>query len=154
MVARMVIERYGAPHDSPAAPEAGGGGTMSGDLVSLRLLLVAAAPSEQNLWRQGAAHASVPIDFSADDASACGKILAKGGVDICVIDSKLRTADKDAVLKAARAIEPAPFVVVSAPNGDGARSMAATARWPSRPMPETRASSSKSASAPRSRPAC
>ena len=91
---------------------------MSGDLVSLRLLLVAAAPSEQNLWRQGAALASLPIDFSADDASACGKILAKGGVDICVIDSKLPDADKDAVLKAARAIEPAPFVVVSAPNGE------------------------------------
>jgi CheY-like chemotaxis protein len=91
---------------------------MSGDLVSLRMLVIAATPSEQNVWRQGAALASVPIDFEAADAGhAASKTLAKGGVDICVIDSKLNTADKDAVLKAARAIDPAPFVVVSAPNG-------------------------------------
>ena len=90
---------------------------MSGDLVSLRLVLVAAVASEQNLWRQGAALASVPIEFSADDAAAYGKLLARGGVDVCVIDSKLSAADKDAVVRAARAIEPTPFVVVSAPDG-------------------------------------
>jgi CheY-like chemotaxis protein len=90
---------------------------MSGDLVSLRLLLAASVPSEHDLWRRGAALASVPIDFSADDAATCCKVLAKGGVDICVIDSKLSAADKDAVLKAARAIAPTPFVAMSAPKG-------------------------------------
>ena len=90
---------------------------MSGDLVSLRLLLVSAVPSEQNLWRQGAMLASVPIDFSVDDAAAANRTLAKGGVDICVIDSKLPGNEKDAVLNAARAIEPAPFVALSAPSG-------------------------------------
>ena len=92
---------------------------MSGDLVSLRLLLISATPSEQNLWRQGAAMASVPIDFSAAAAAAAGKTLAKGGVDICVIDSKLENNDKEAALNAARAVEPAPFVVLSAPNALG-----------------------------------
>jgi CheY-like chemotaxis protein len=92
---------------------------MSGDLVSLRLLLISAVPSEQNLWRQGAAMASVPIDFSAAEAAAAGRALAKGGVDICVIDSKLQSNDKEAALNAARAVEPTPFVVLSAPNALG-----------------------------------
>ena len=89
---------------------------MSGDLVSLRLLLVSAVPSEQNLWRQGAALASVPIEFSAADAAAANRTLAKGGVDICIIDSKLPGNDKDTVTNAARAVDPAPFVVLSAPG--------------------------------------
>jgi len=91
---------------------------MSGDLVSLRMLVVAATPSEQNVWRQGAALASVPIDFDVVNAGqAAGKVLAKGGVDICVLDSRLPDADKDAVIKGARAVEPMPFVAVSAPQG-------------------------------------
>jgi CheY-like chemotaxis protein len=87
---------------------------MSGDLISLRMLLVTAAPSEQNLWRQGTALASVPIEFSSADAVDAGKMLAKGGVDICIIDSRLSGNDKDAVLNAARVSEPQPFVVLSA----------------------------------------
>ena len=34
--------------------------TMSGDLVSLRVLVVTAVPSQQELWQKGAAMASVP----------------------------------------------------------------------------------------------
>jgi DNA-binding response OmpR family regulator len=92
---------------------------MSGDFISLRMLLVCAVPSEQELWRQGAALASVPIEFAAADAAGAGKTLAKGGVDICVIDSKLPSDDKEAALNAARAVEPAPFVVLAAPNALG-----------------------------------
>jgi CheY-like chemotaxis protein len=90
---------------------------MSCDLISLRLLLISAVPTEQNLWRQGSALASVPIEFSFADAAVASKTLAKGGVDICIIDSRLSNDDKEAVLNAARAVEPAPFVVLSAPNG-------------------------------------
>jgi hypothetical protein len=61
---------------------------MSGDLVSLGLLLISAVPSEQNLWREGAALASVPIEFAA----AARKKLAKGGIDICKILSGSRFA--------------------------------------------------------------
>jgi DNA-binding NtrC family response regulator len=89
---------------------------MTGDLISLRMLLVCAVPSEQDLWRQGAALASVPIEFDTADAARAGKTLARGGVDICIIDSKLANDDKEAVLNAARAVEPAPFVVLSAPS--------------------------------------
>lgn len=90
---------------------------MSGDLISLRLLLATDVASEENLWRQGVALASVPIEFSAADAEAGARELSGGEVDICVIDSKLAAADKALVLKAARAVTPTPFVALSAPNG-------------------------------------
>jgi CheY-like chemotaxis protein len=92
---------------------------MSGDLVSFGLLLISPVPSEQSLWREGAGLASVPIEFAAADAAAACKKLAKGGIDICVIDSKLTNDGKEAVLKAARAVAPTPFVVLSAPNAQG-----------------------------------
>src|SRR5471032_1776007 len=90
---------------------------MSDDLVSLRLLLVAAAPPHQDLWREGAAQASVPIDFEAHDAAAAKAALRGGGVDICVLNAELDDADKVSVIKAARAKKPAPLIFVSAPRG-------------------------------------
>jgi DNA-binding response OmpR family regulator len=90
---------------------------MNGDLVSLRLLLVAAAPPHQDLWREGAAQASVPIDFEAHDAAAAKAALSRGGVDICVLDAELDDAGKASVIKAVRAKKPAPLVFVSAPRG-------------------------------------
>ena len=90
---------------------------MSDDLVSLRLLLVAAVPPHQDLWREGAAQASVPIDFEAHDAAAAKAALRGGGVDICVLNAELADADKASVIKAARAKKPAPLIFVSAPRG-------------------------------------
>jgi len=90
---------------------------MSGDLVSLSMLLVAAAPPHQDLWREGAAQASVPIDFEARDAAGARVMLARGGVDICVLDDAMSDADKVSVIKAARAKQPAPLVFLSAPRG-------------------------------------
>lgn len=90
---------------------------MSGDLVSLRMLVIGSARPELDLWQQGAAQASVPIHFAAVDAGPAAQTLARGGVDICVVDSALSDADKAAVLKAARAAKPAPFVVTAAPAG-------------------------------------
>ena len=90
---------------------------MSDDLVSLRMLLVAAGQSRQDLWRQGAALASIPIEFEAANAAAAKVLLAKGGVDICVLDAALGDADKASVIKAARAQQPGPLVFVSAPRG-------------------------------------
>ena len=90
---------------------------MSGDLISLRMLLVAASPSDQMVWRKGAALASVPIEFDvADTGPAACKALGKGGVDICIIDSRLAAGEMTTVLQAARAIVPSPFVVVSGPG--------------------------------------
>ena len=92
---------------------------MPGDLVSLRMLLVAAARPDHDLWRQGVAQASIPVDFIAEDAVAAGNTLAKGGVDICVMDADLPDAYKAALITVARKAKPPPLLFVSAPPGAG-----------------------------------
>lgn len=88
---------------------------MSGDLVSIRMLCVTAAQPNRDLWLQGAGRASVPVDFESGDAAEAVAKLANGGVDICVVDADLPAAELARVIKAARAAEPAPFVVGFAP---------------------------------------
>ena len=90
---------------------------MSGDLVSLRMLLVAASPSQQDLWRQGVAMASVPVDLTTVEAGDATGTLAGDGFDLCVLDEALPEADKAAVVAAARATRSAPLVFVSMPRG-------------------------------------
>ena len=90
---------------------------MSGDLVSLRMLVIAAARPDQELWRQAAAMASVPIEFAVHEATSAPSALAKNGADICVVDAHFARADKAAVIKAARAAQSKPLVFVSAPRG-------------------------------------
>jgi len=102
---------------------------MGGDLVSLRMLVVAAARPEQELWRQGAGMVSVPIDFVAQDAASATGTIANGDTDICVLDGALPDAFKTAVVTAARAANPAPLVFVSTTRGsprlEGANGMLA-----------------------------
>jgi CheY-like chemotaxis protein len=83
---------------------------MESDLVSLRMLVVAAAPSQRDLWREGAAMASVPIEFAAEAAAAAVRALKKGDIDICVVDAALSDDDKAAVTAAARAARPTPIL--------------------------------------------
>jgi DNA-binding NtrC family response regulator len=91
---------------------------MDGDLVSLRLLLVAAASPHQDLWREGAAQASIPIEFEAHNAAAAKAALSRGGVDICVLDGAMDDADKASVIKTARRAKSSmPLVFSSAPRG-------------------------------------
>ncbi len=91
---------------------------MSDDLVSLRMLVVTESRPQVDMWQQGAAMASVPIEFSAEDAASALKTLAGGGVEICVVDGELSHADKSAVIGAARAAaKPTPLIVISAPRG-------------------------------------
>jgi CheY-like chemotaxis protein len=90
---------------------------MSGDLVSLRMLLVGAASPHEDMWREGAAQSSVPIDFEAGNAAAAKAVLSKGGVDFCVLDAELDDTGKASVIKAARAKRPGPLIFVSAPRG-------------------------------------
>ncbi|HEY1311282.1 MAG TPA: response regulator [Pseudolabrys sp.] len=62
--------------------------------------------------------ASVPIEFEIVDAVACRVALAKGGVDICVLDDALSKDDKASVIRAARKQkDPAPLVFLSASRG-------------------------------------
>ncbi len=105
---------------------------MSGDLVSFRMVYVAAKEPGQKLWkpdhelwRRGAAMASVPIEFAAHDATAAVAALNKGGVDICVMDPALPHDEKAVVVKAAHAAQPSPFTIeavsqeASSTNGVG-----------------------------------
>jgi len=90
---------------------------MSGDLISLRMLLVGGAPADEDMWREGATQASVPVDFESGDASAAKVALSRGGVDFCVLVSALDDIDKTSVIKAALAQRPAPLIFASAPRG-------------------------------------
>ena len=90
---------------------------MSGDLISLRMLMVGGPPAQQKLWREGAAQASVLIEFESAGFSAAKIALGRGGVDFCVLDTALNHADTISVLAAARAKRPAPLVFVCAPRG-------------------------------------
>jgi CheY-like chemotaxis protein len=88
-----------------------------GDLVSLRMLLIAATPPDQELWRRGAVMASLPVEFFAQDAASAIATLAQAEIDICVLDAALPDTFKAAVIKAARAARPVPLVFMSAPCG-------------------------------------
>jgi len=90
---------------------------MSGDLVSLRVLVVTAVPAQQELWQRGAAMVSLPIDSSAADAAASTALLSRDGADICIIDYGLPDAEKAAVIAAARAARPSPLIFMSMPHG-------------------------------------
>jgi CheY-like chemotaxis protein len=91
---------------------------MSGDFVSLRVLLVAPAGPHHDVWREGARESSIPIYFEAGDAAVAKVMLAKGGVDVCVLAAALSDDDKSAVIRVARRQkDPAPLVFHSAPRG-------------------------------------
>jgi CheY-like chemotaxis protein len=96
---------------------------MSGDLVSLRMLAVAATPADEDLWMLGSAMSSIPVELLAEDPVSAARVLAAGGVDICVIDDMLADPIKAAMIEAARASSPLPLVFISArigsPKPDG-----------------------------------
>jgi CheY-like chemotaxis protein len=90
---------------------------MGGDLVSLRMLVIAAEQNELDLWRRGAGMASVPVDFLERGPDAAIRTLIDGGLDICVLDGALPEAQKAAAIKAARDARPAPLLFVTAIRG-------------------------------------
>ena len=87
---------------------------MSGDLLTLRMMVVSAESAVQRQWRQAASLASIPIEFSAERPGDAIKALQKGGFDIVVIDAGQST-EEPSVLSAARQIKPAPLIVMAAP---------------------------------------
>jgi DNA-binding NarL/FixJ family response regulator len=90
---------------------------MSEDLVSIRMMCVSATQPDHDLWRQGAGRASVPVVFDWADPSVAPTRLARGGVDICIIDSEISELQRVKLVKVARTLNPSPFVVASAPRG-------------------------------------
>lgn len=101
----------------------GAGAPMTHEFVSLNMMLIGVAGSELELWRQGAALASIPIDFSAHEAAPGIAALAGGGVDICVLDGALPEAVKASALASTKALRLRPHLFVrsargvAAPNG-------------------------------------
>jgi CheY-like chemotaxis protein len=81
------------------------------------MMVVGAAPPDEELWRQATALASVMIELATHDAASAAPKLSKTGADICVLDGALPDPHKAAVIAAARAASPAPLVFISAPNG-------------------------------------
>jgi CheY-like chemotaxis protein len=90
---------------------------MSSELVSLHMMVVAAAQPDQELWRQAAVMASLPIHFAAPKPMDAVELLTKGEVDVCVLDSGLPESERTKLIAAARARKLAPLLFVSAPRG-------------------------------------
>jgi DNA-binding response OmpR family regulator len=93
------------------------GDLMSGDLLTLRMIVVSALDGVRELWQEGVILASVPIEFSVCDSAVAAAKLAKDNADIVILDAALATADRDAVIKAARAAKPQPLIALSALPG-------------------------------------
>ncbi|MGE0566093.1 MAG: response regulator [Pseudolabrys sp.] len=92
---------------------------MTADLVSLKILVVSGSESFLTLWRDGARLSSIPVEFvGTPSVDAVGE-LAKGDVDILVIDGEIAVAQRDSIADAARRCSPAPaFVLTSEKNDD------------------------------------
>src|SRR5262245_1108098 len=82
-----------------------------GDIISLRMLVVSAVPGERDLWRQGAALASVPVEVvDAGGGPAALQLVHRGGIDVLLIDAAI--PDSSVLIATARAVKPSPFIVM------------------------------------------
>ena len=97
---------------------------MPGDLVSFRMLFVAAKEAgqdhwrpEHDIWRRGAELSGVPIEFSAHDAIAAAAALGRVRTDFCVMDSGLPAAERERVVAAGKLARYAPLTILSASIG-------------------------------------
>jgi CheY-like chemotaxis protein len=92
-------------------------GQMTGDLVSLRVLIVSAAMNDRDTLRMGAGAMSVPIDVvEAGNATTATGLVAQGDIDVVLIDSRIAAADRAKLLATSRSTKPPPFVFLIAAN--------------------------------------
>jgi CheY-like chemotaxis protein len=90
---------------------------MTGDLVSLRMLIVSATMQDRDTLRMGAGAVSVPIEVvEAGDAITAGALVTHGDIDVVFIDSRLAAAERSKLLATTRSTKPAPFVFLIAAN--------------------------------------
>jgi CheY-like chemotaxis protein len=89
---------------------------MAGESASLRILLIAAALPDHQLWRQAAAKASVPIELEILEVAPAATLLARVRVDICLLDADLSDAQKAILIKAAHAALSKPLVFIIGPK--------------------------------------
>ncbi|MGI8524765.1 MAG: hypothetical protein ACR2K5_01055 [Pseudolabrys sp.] len=93
---------------------------MSGDLISLRMLVISAFRLAREIWRQGAALASVPIEFLEAEPAQAAAHLAKGGIDIVMLDAALAEPDRNGAIKRAR-LKSAPLIAISGDESEQPR---------------------------------
>lgn len=94
---------------------------MSGDLLTLRMMVVSAAAAVREQWREGAALASIPIEFSGCDVAGALRAFKAGAFDVVVVDATLPVDQRNSTLAAAHALRPRPLIAVSgtpAPQGE------------------------------------
>lgn len=91
---------------------------MSGDLLTLRMMVVSGAEAVQQQWRQGATLASVPIEFSAAPAGDAIAPLTRHGCDIVIVDAATPPDDCRDLLDAARLLKPPPLIALAGVAAD------------------------------------
>jgi CheY-like chemotaxis protein len=89
---------------------------MAGDSVSLRILMIAAVLPDHQLWQQAAAKASVPIELEVLEVAPAATLLARVRVDVCLLDADLSDAQKNILIKAARAAQSVPLIFIVGPK--------------------------------------
>ena len=100
---------------------------MSGDLVSLRILVLSASMPERDLMRQGAAAASVPVDALEAESIASARVqLTSNDVDVVFVGGSITVPDCTAFIAGVRAMKTPPFVFLTAANKAEALGLAAT----------------------------
>jgi len=105
---------------------------MSGDILSVRILVACASDDDRDLLRQGAAQAALPLDLcEAESAGRACAFLDGGDVDIAFVDAALPAADQSRVIAAARGAGNDPIIVLLVTGAGGIPSAAdATAPKP------------------------
>ena len=91
---------------------------MQSDLMTLRLLLIGASDAQRQVWAQGSSRCSMPIEFFSTDMS--DEVLARGAIDVCIVDAGLSNAARAGVVQMARMMQPPPLVVIAG-GGPGPR---------------------------------
>jgi CheY-like chemotaxis protein len=95
---------------------------MTGDLLSLRLLLLTRSMADRDLMRQGAAAARVPVDLlDTDESAAARAMLAGNEIDVVFIDGRFPATERLSVIADARAARVQPFVFIVVASGGEAQ---------------------------------
>jgi CheY-like chemotaxis protein len=87
---------------------------MSGDLLTLRMMLVTASDAAYELWREGAALASLPIELSRIDLVTLQSDRAV--FDVIVFGPEIAPGQRDKIVKATVS-RPAALIAALAPPG-------------------------------------
>jgi CheY-like chemotaxis protein len=88
------------------------------DLVTLRMLVAAAAGPERDALREAAALSALPLDITeAENGSKAAAIIDGGNFDLVLVDHNLPEADRTRAAKAARECTRPPFVIGLAAAG-------------------------------------